>query len=79
MADSVDEPINDTVVADTDTPIALAASEFAASGRARIRCQPLHRSNDALMDFGQEPTQIFLRSAFKQDAIHRHLRLRPAR
>ena len=37
------------------------------------------RRDDAVVNLGRKSREVFLRSAFKQDAIHGHLRLRAAR
>jgi hypothetical protein len=39
----------------------------------------LNCSDDAVVNLGREPSEVFFRTAFKKDAIHGHLRLRWAR
>src|SRR3989442_942255 len=78
-ADLVGNFVNHAVVAHTDAPVVLAASEFAAARRTRIVRQCLNRRDDAVVNLGRKTGEVFLCTAFKQDAIHGHLRLRPAR
>lgn len=47
--------------------------------RARDVCERSNRRDDAVVRLGREASQVFLRTAFEQDAIHGHLRLRSAR
>ena len=71
--------VNYTVIAHADAPVVFASGQLAATGRARVRRECLNRRDDAGVNLGREPGEVFLGGAFKQDVIHGHLRLRPAR
>ena len=78
-ANLVGDFVNDALVAHADAPVVFASGQLAATGRARVRRERLNRRDDAVVNLGGESREVFLRSAFKQDAIHGHLRLRSAR
>src|SRR5437899_2320801 len=66
-------------VARADAPVVFAADQLAATGRAGVYRQRLNRRDDAVVNLGRKSGEVFLDGAFKQDAIHGHLRLRSAR
>src|SRR6266436_7851734 len=71
--------VNHAIVAHADAPVVFTADQLAATGRAGVYCQCLHRRHDAVVYLGRKSGEVFLDAAFKQDAIHGHLRLRSAR
>ena len=78
-ANLVSNLLNDAVVAHADAPVVLATGEFAAAWWARVVPERLNRRDDALVDLRRESREVFFRTAFKQDAIHGHLRFRSPR
>lgn len=79
LANLVGDLVNNAIVTYADAPIVLAPGQFAATGRARVCRKRTNRRNDAVMNLQGEPSEVFLRRAFKQDAIHAYLRVRSAR
>jgi len=79
LAGAIGNFVNHAVVTHTNAPVMFAAGQFAAAGRARVVCERLNGRDDAVVNLGSEPREVFLGGAFKQDAIHGHLRLRSAR
>ncbi len=75
----VGDLVNNPVIPDAEAPVVLAASQFAAAGRARILRESLKRRDDAIVSLGRETGEVFLGGAFKQDVIHGYLPLRSAR
>jgi hypothetical protein len=69
-ADFIGNFINHPVIADADALVVLAAGKFAATGRARVAGQCANRGNDAVVNIGRKPIEVFLGSAFEEDAIH---------
>lgn len=62
-----------------DAPVVVAAGQFTATGRARVARECSNGPDDVVVNLGGEPREVFFRTAFKQDAVHGHLPLRPAR
>jgi hypothetical protein len=48
----------------------LAAGQLATPRRTRVRRECLNHPNDTVVNFRRQPGKIFLRTAFKEDAIH---------
>jgi len=71
--------VNRAVVAHADAPVVFAARQFATTRRTRVRRECLNRHDDAVVNLGRKTGEVSLGDAFKQDAIHPHLRLRSAR
>lgn len=69
--------VNHPIIAYADTPVVLAAGQFAAAGRSWIIRERLDRRNDTVMNLGREPRQVFFRGALKQDPIHGSLAATP--
>lgn len=77
-ANLVGDLVNHTIVTDADAPVVFAARQLATAGRTWVRCQCLNRRDHVVVSLGRKSGEVFFRTAFKQDAIYGHLRLRSA-
>jgi hypothetical protein len=59
------------------TGFSLVPSTLSDTHRRGV--EPLNRCYHAIMHFGRKSAEVFLRSAFEEDAIHVYLPLRLAR
>ncbi len=66
--------VNHAVVAHADAPVVFAAGKFTAAGRTRIRRERSNRCDDAVVNVRRKSGEVFLCTAFQQDAIEGHLR-----
>lgn len=63
--------VDDAVIADTDAPPVVCASEFTAARRSRICGETSEASRNARSNLGRKTFQVFLRRALDDDLIHR--------
>lgn len=77
-ANLVGDLVDHTLVAGADAIVVFAARQFATARRAWVGCQRLDRRDDVVVSLGRKSGEFLFHAALKQDAIHGHLRLRPA-
>ena len=77
--DFIGNLINHAVIAHADAPVMLAAGKFAATGWTWIVGKSANGGDDAVVNLGRKPAEVFLGSAFEEDTIHGQLLRRPAR
>ena len=66
----ISDLVNDAVISDTNSSVALRSSEFAAAGRPRVFGETSESSCHARQNPGGQALQVFLGRPLDKDLIH---------